>query len=46
MLETMKQQPMTNLLHKSECPYDYQCLSTDCMECVKMHMEQGESNYE
>lgn len=29
------------LLHDRECPYDYQCMATDCMECVKKHMEKG-----
>lgn len=41
----MKQsdQTLANLLHERECPYDYQCLATDCMECVKIHMEKGEN---
>lgn len=34
-------QTLTTLLHDRECPFDYQCLSNDCMECAKMHMEKG-----
>lgn len=30
---------LSTLLYERECPYDYQCLATDCMECIKMHME-------
>lgn len=29
------------LLHAGECPVGYQCMSNDCEECVKIHMEQG-----
>ncbi len=32
-------QTLAGLLHERECPFDYQCMATDCMECVKMHME-------
>ena len=39
----MKQneQTLAGLLHDRECPFDYQCVATDCMECVKIHMEKG-----
>ena len=30
---------LVNLLYKRECPFDFNCLTTDCMECVKIHME-------
>ena len=30
---------LVTLLYDRECPFDYQCLANDCMECVKMHME-------
>ena len=33
------EQTLAGLLHARECPFDYQCMATDCMECVKMHME-------
>ena len=36
-----REQPMVDLLYSRECPFAYQCLSTDCIECVKMHMEKG-----
>ena len=36
-----REQVLVTLLHERECPYDYQCMATDCMECVKMHMEKG-----
>lgn len=32
---------MAALLHERECPFDYQCMATDCIECVKIHMEKG-----
>ena len=35
------EQALVTLLHDRECPFDYQCLSNDCMECVKIHMEKG-----
>lgn len=30
---------LITLLHGRECPFDFQCLATDCVECVKIHME-------
>ena len=33
---------LVTLLHGRECPFDFKCLATDCMECVKKHMERGE----
>lgn len=27
------------LLHRCECCFDFKCLATDCIECVKIHME-------
>lgn len=36
-----REQALVTLLHDRECPFDYQCLSNDCMECAKMHMEKG-----
>ena len=39
----MKQndQTLVTLLYDRECPFDYQCMANDCIECVKMHMEKG-----
>ena len=37
-------QSLSSLLYDRQCPYDYQCLSNDCIECVKMHMEKGETD--
>lgn len=28
------------LLHDRECPFGYQCLSPDCIECMKLHAEE------
>jgi hypothetical protein len=36
------EQLMADLLHNRECPVGYQCLATDCIECLKLHMEKGE----
>ena len=30
----------SNLLIRGDCPYNYDCKHTDCMECAKIH--QGE----
>lgn len=27
------------LLHGRECPYGYDCLAVDCLECMEMHEE-------
>ena len=37
----MKQneQTLATLLHNRECPFGYQCMATDCIECVKIRME-------
>lgn len=32
---------LVTLLYDRECPFGYQCMTNDCMECVKMHMEKG-----
>lgn len=33
------------LLHNRECPFNYHCQNTDCVECLKIHMEkEGETN--
>ena len=37
-------QTLVTLLHNRECPFDYQCMACDCIECVKMHMEKGETD--
>ena len=39
----MKQndQILAALLHSRECPFGYQCMATDCIECVKIRMEKG-----
>lgn len=34
---------VAELLYDKECPYDYKCLSMDCMECMKLHMESKEN---
>jgi hypothetical protein len=36
-----KEQIAATLLHDKECPVGYKCLATDCMECLKIHMEKG-----
>ena len=33
--------PLASLLHIRECPFGYQCMATDCMECAKIRMEKG-----
>lgn len=33
---------IATLLHRSECPFNFHCQSTDCVECLKLHM--GEKN--
>lgn len=30
-----------SILHEKQCPFGYQCLTTDCMECAKLYMEKG-----
>lgn len=32
------------LLHSRECPFDYKCAAQDCVDCLKVYMEKGESN--
>ena len=34
-------QTLAALLHGRECPFGYQCMTMDCVKCVKMHMEKG-----
>ena len=36
-----KQQLPATMLHNKECPVGYKCLATDCVECLKIHMEKG-----
>lgn len=36
-----KQQITATMLHNKECPVGYECLATDCVECLKIHMEKG-----
>lgn len=31
---------MEILLHAHECPFNYQCMAVDCVECVKIYTEQ------
>ena len=33
-------QSLAKLMHDRECPFSFKCLSTDCFECAKMHMEE------
>ena len=42
----MKQsnQILAALLHSRECPFGYKCKATDCVECVKKHMEKGKTD--
>ena len=35
----MCNQILADLLHGGECPFGYQCIANDCVECVKIHME-------
>ena len=35
------EQTLAALLHGRECPFGYECMATDCVECVKIHMEKG-----
>ena len=37
-------QTMAALLHSRECPFGYQCVAMDCVECVKKYMEKGAAN--
>lgn len=37
--QTTAMERLITLLHGRECPFDFQCLATDCVECVKIHME-------
>lgn len=30
---------VVSLLHRCECPFDYRCQATDCVECLKIHMD-------
>lgn len=39
-----KQQITATMLHNKECPVGYKCLATDCIECLKIHMEKGATN--
>ena len=34
-------QILAAVLHGRECPFGYQCMATDCVECVKIRMENG-----
>ena len=34
-------QTLATLLHNRECPFGYQCMATDCIECLKAYMEKG-----
>lgn len=29
------------LLHNRQCHVNYQCLDTDCIECIKLHRKKG-----
>jgi hypothetical protein len=44
MITAKNEQTLAALLYERKCPFDYRCLSTDCMECVKMQMEKGRTN--
>lgn len=37
----LSKQALVALLYDRKCPFDYQCKANDCMECVKLHMENG-----
>ena len=39
-----KEHIVATLLHGRECPVGYECLATDCVECLKIHMEKGAAN--
>ena len=32
---------MEILLHAHDCPVNYRCMTNDCVECVKIHLEQS-----
>ena len=34
-------QNVATALHNRECPVDYQCMDTDCIECLKLHQQKG-----
>lgn len=36
---TKGQNGVAGLLYGKDCPLDYKCLTTDCMECLKMHTD-------
>lgn len=33
-------QNIAAMLYERECPFGYQCCSTDCIECIKLHTEE------
>lgn len=32
-------QSLAVLLYDRECPFEYKCLSSDCIECIRLHTE-------
>lgn len=33
----MLNQNMASVLHNKNCPYGYQCMALDCIECQELH---------
>lgn len=33
----MMNQSMASVLHNKSCPYGYQCMELDCIECQELH---------
>jgi hypothetical protein len=42
---TQDQDGLAMLLYEQDCPVGYNCLATDCMECLEMYADmEGETN--
>ena len=39
MMKTENQR-IAVILYDRECPFGYQCFSPDCIECMKLHIEE------
>lgn len=36
---------MSSLFHNKDCPFGYQCLANDCMQCAELQPE-GETDFD
>ena len=32
---------ISSLLHNQDCPFDYNCLAMDCLQCAQMQQERS-----